>query len=320
MRPSSDDRAGAALADEAALLGAGQPEVVAEDVEQRVVRRPPRGARRRPLTVTSMGMRLDSSSPRSPAARRSIAVGQRPPAEHAQHREAVLGAGAHRARRRAGRRRSIRSRTAAFASSGAAGSARTPLSSMTSTRPRADAAVGDPRHAGVVHAAGQGHRGEVVAAPPGPPHVRGARRAGRERQLDGGDELAARERRHARSARRTSSSGMRRVPGRTGHDDGRRRRPAAAARCRPPATRCRCCRPASPGSGSGPSPRPRRPRRGPGSARRIARVRGDVGHHGRRRRSRDDAVAIADAGPRAPAIRLTSTTSAGAERCRRGAG
>ena len=33
-----DDGAGAALADEAALLGAGQLEVVAQDVEQRVVR------------------------------------------------------------------------------------------------------------------------------------------------------------------------------------------------------------------------------------------------------------------------------------------
>ena len=37
--PVDEHRARAALADEAALLGAGQPEVVAQDVEQRVVRR-----------------------------------------------------------------------------------------------------------------------------------------------------------------------------------------------------------------------------------------------------------------------------------------
>ena len=40
------DRAGAALADQAALLGPGQPEVVAEHLEERVVRRDRRSSAR----------------------------------------------------------------------------------------------------------------------------------------------------------------------------------------------------------------------------------------------------------------------------------
>ena len=60
----------AALADEAALLRAGQPEVVAQDLEQRVVRRDLDVARAAPLTVSSIGVRDRVMTPAS----RAIAV------------------------------------------------------------------------------------------------------------------------------------------------------------------------------------------------------------------------------------------------------
>ena len=69
-------------------------EIVAKDVEQRVVRRDVDGPR------AAVDGELDAASSRAPA-RRSMAVVDRAQPEHAQHREAVLGARPHRRRRRA---------------------------------------------------------------------------------------------------------------------------------------------------------------------------------------------------------------------------
>ena len=60
---------------------------------------------------------------------------------------------------------------------------------------RAEAAVADPGHAVRADRTGQRDRGQVVPASPCPPDVDGPDRAGRARQLDRGDQLAARERR-----------------------------------------------------------------------------------------------------------------------------
>ena len=89
-------------------------------------------------------------------------------------------------------------------------------------------------------------------------------RTRRARQLDRRDELAAGERRDTRPDE------AHRRPGRSGPRPGRPPRPvprkrAAPGRCRPPARRCRCCPPASPGSGSGPTRRRPPPRPAPGS-------------------------------------------------------
>ncbi len=84
-----------------------------------------------------------------------------------------------------------------FARSVAAGSARTPVSSTTRSGrgPRLPYPIRVTPSRG--DGAGQGDRRQVVAASPRPPHVDGAGRVGRTRQLDRGDQLAGRERRDA---------------------------------------------------------------------------------------------------------------------------
>ena len=138
-------------------------------------------------------------------------------------------------------------------SSGAAGSARTPVSSTTSSGRGPRLPYASRVTPSGVDRARQRDRGEVVAASASPPDVdRPARRRRR---------AAARSPRRARPAAsvvtpertKNSSSGMTRRPSGPPRRHARRRR-AGRAPCRPPATRCRCCRPASPGSGSGPLP------------------------------------------------------------------
>ena len=95
------DGAGAAFADEAALLRAGQPEIVAQDLEERVVRRDL--DRARPAVDGQLDRRASSSRRR--AGREPLDGDRdRPKAEDAEHRQPVLRARPHRAGRRAGRR------------------------------------------------------------------------------------------------------------------------------------------------------------------------------------------------------------------------
>ena len=132
-------------------------------------------------------------------------------------------------------------------------------------RPRAEAAVGDPGDPVVGHRAGQRHRREVVSASARAPDVDGAASG----PSGAGSSMAVMSS-PRRERRDPGPDEARRRSGWSGPRPARRRRPsprrrAAPAACRPPATRCRCFRPASPGCGSGRTRRRRPPRRGPGS-------------------------------------------------------
>ena len=172
-----EDGARAALADQAALLGAGQAEVVAQDLEQGVVGRDVERAR----AAVDGERDRDAASviaviPGRPS--RSRAVADRPEAEHVEHRQAVLGARPHRARRRAG----LDEQGLEALHPGPVRARRIGQHARSSAhehRPRPDAAVGQPGDARVVDRAGQRDRGEVVAAPARPPDVDRADPAGR---------------------------------------------------------------------------------------------------------------------------------------------
>ena len=178
--PVDEDGARAALADEAALLGAGEPEVVAQDVEQGVVGGDLEGA---PAPVDGDLDRnrvVISSLPRCQPIDRDP---QRAGAQDAEHRQAVVGARPHRARRRAGaREHRLEDRGLRVVRGSGIGEDAALVDDEHG--PRADAAVGQPRHPGLVHAAAQGHRREVVAPPARPAHVGSAHPPRRQRQLD----------------------------------------------------------------------------------------------------------------------------------------
>ena len=245
--------------DEAALLGARQPEVVAQDVEQGVVRLPPGAPAGAPLTVD-----LDGDRSRHRAHLRGQPLDRRrdaAPAEHAQHRQPVVRSGTHRSRRRAGvgeqpledrlpLRRRRRRRVGEHA-----------RLVDHEHRPRPDAAVRDPCDPVLVDGARTGSP-RPGRGPGGASGGGGRSRAGGvgQRQLDRRHELAPAEGRHARPDEQV----VERDPAlarRARQRRPSRRRRAAAGPCPPPARRCRCCPPASHGCGSGRSPRPPRPRR-----------------------------------------------------------
>ena len=94
LTPVDQDRARPALADETALLRPGQPEVVAQDLEQRVVRRDRRCSRVRPLTDSAIGRFVvtRAAAPREAGDR----AADRPKAQDVEHRQPVLGARPHR--------------------------------------------------------------------------------------------------------------------------------------------------------------------------------------------------------------------------------
>ena len=164
---------------------------------------------------------------------------QRAPPEHPEHREPVLGTGAHRAGGRAGIRED-RLEDRPLASPGAPGSARTPVASTRSSGLGPDTAVGDAHGPGRVHAAGEGHRREVVAAPPGPPLVGAGDPVRGQRDLERRHQLARGEGRHAGPDEEV----VERDPARSRPGPRPRRPPrgrAAPAPCPPRATRCTCC-------------------------------------------------------------------------------
>ena len=164
-------RARAALPDQAALLGAGQLEVVAKDLEQGVM-----WGDVQPALATVDGQ-LDADQRRS--------CGRHPPpawpwpsaapasASTCSIASAVLRAGPHRARRRARRceepledgRLAPRPRPSRI------GQPTTLVDDEVG--PRTHAAVGDAGHARVVHRAAERHRGQVMAATAGASDVRG---------------------------------------------------------------------------------------------------------------------------------------------------
>ena len=213
---------------------------------------------------------------RRPAAR--CAVADRAQPQDPEHRQPVLGAGAHRRRRR--RRVDEQASRAASASTarprGRVGEHAGVVDDEQ--RPRAEAAVGQPRRPrrppprrpssprrGRGRAAASDGRGRAPRATVG------------RRQLDRRDELAEGQRGDPgpdEERRRAGPSGCRRARPRSRAP----RRPGAPAPCPRPARRCRCCRPASRGSGSAPSRRPRPPRRAPGTRAGSRASRGDRRH------------------------------------------
>ena len=205
----------AALPDEAALLRPGEPEVVAQGVEQRVVP----GHRDGPRTP------VEREPDRDAVAHARAARGQAPdrlrdraPAEDPEHRQPVLGARAHRRGRRRGAGEQPVEHVSPGTSSVASGSARTPLSSTDQQGPRPDAAVGEARDPVPPDRAGQGDRGQVVAAPPGPPDVRGAaaaRRGSAARSRSGARPGRGSSRRSGPTGRRRGCAACRRAPATT---------------------------------------------------------------------------------------------------------
>ena len=118
--------------------------------------------------------------------------------EDAEHREAVLRAGAHRRRRWRGcLEHAVQHRSRA--SSDEPGSASVPLSSVTSQGRGPTLPYASVSRPSAPHRAGERDRCQVVAAPPGPPDVRRPDRPVDQRQLDRGDELALAQRRDARA-------------------------------------------------------------------------------------------------------------------------
>ena len=96
-----EDRARPALPHEAALLRAGQPEIVAQDVEEGVMDGD-LGRARTPVHRSARSAAWSSSRPH-PVRRQALdGALDRPQAQDVEHRQAVLGARAHGPRRRAG--------------------------------------------------------------------------------------------------------------------------------------------------------------------------------------------------------------------------
>ena len=162
----------AALADEAALLRPGQRR------GRRAGRRAACGAARRrrraarPLTRERDRDRVASRGRRSRPAARSR---RRPRAGRGRGASPAGTRGSPASTSATGSRpRTARSSTLDLASSGAAGSARTPGLVDDEERPRAEAAVGQPGHPVGADRAGQRDGREVVAAPAGPADVDGA--------------------------------------------------------------------------------------------------------------------------------------------------
>ena len=193
-----DDGARAALPDEAALLRAGQTEVVAQDVEQRVV----------DLDVHGSGPAVDgdvdaarghhrTTFPLSPARSRSIAMST-----------ARIPSNRSIARRYSGLARIEVGDGAASAEQlgkplGPRVRCRRRVGEDTGVvdhqhRPRSDAPVREARHPVLPDRAGHRHRRQVVPAPPRPPKGDRPARSLRQRQLDRRDELPGRQRRDAR--------------------------------------------------------------------------------------------------------------------------
>ena len=233
-------------------------EVVAQDVEQRVVR----GHADRatvPIDGDLDGDVRDHAG--SPIARRSRAVAsaRRPSTRSIASRYS----GPARMERTDGlASANMASKIAARASADEAGSARAPVVVHPEQRPRPDAPVRDPRGARGVHAAGHGDGREVVAAAARPTLVGAGDPVGGHRNLDRRDQLAAEQRRDARAHEQVVHRDPSR-PARPAPRPPARRARAAPGPCPRRATRCTRSRPAWPGSGSGPSPPLRRPRPAP---------------------------------------------------------
>ena len=223
-----------------------------------------RSSAARPLTVSSIGQGRVIAAPRLRASRSTAVATARQP-EDAEHRQPVLRARAHRAWRRAGAGEQRLEHAPPWRASRRSGSASTPVSSTTRTGRGPTLPYASRVDAVAVDGAGQRHRREVVTAPPRPPQVDRAR-AGRP-GIGSSMAVTSSPRASVVTPDRTknSSIGIRPRAVRSGHDHGRavdeQRRRRVGGRAR----RCRCCRRASRGCGSGPTRRRRPPRPGPGS-------------------------------------------------------